>query len=355
MARSGLTFSDAANAAPPHAWFAISAVFHYLGPSFAVLLFPSVGVLGVAWMRIAAAAAIFAPWTAPWRTMAKADGQTRRLLIGLGVCLAVMNTAFYLALDRLPMSLVAAIEFVGTIGVALYGLRSARNLTALGLAVLGVFLLIDVRWSSDPIGLFWAFLNGALFVGYIVLGHRVSEAGASGGVERLGAAMAIAFLFILPIGFREACARLRKPDAGARRNWRRRLIIGDPVCVRSTGDVAAAAREFCADAGFAAGDRDCGRDHRAGANSEPPGHARRRSGDGRGRGSPTPGASPFQREAGDVVELRPSARKLSYRRLDARDPLGRAGAVPFFGEQTFEAILPELGASGSSASVTPSV
>jgi inner membrane transporter RhtA len=211
MARSGLTFSDAANAAPPHAWFAISAVFHYLGPSFAVLLFPSVGVLGVAWMRIAAAAAIFAPWTAPWRTMAKADGQTRRLLIGLGVCLAVMNTAFYLALDRLPMSLVAAIEFVGTIGVALYGLRSARNVTALGLAVLGVFLLIDVRWSSDPIGLFWAFLNGALFVGYIVLGHRVSEAGASGGVERLGAAMAIAFLFIMPIGFREALRAFENP------------------------------------------------------------------------------------------------------------------------------------------------
>ena len=45
----------AANAVPPHLWFATSAVFHYLGPSFAVLLFPSVGVLGVAWMRIAEA------------------------------------------------------------------------------------------------------------------------------------------------------------------------------------------------------------------------------------------------------------------------------------------------------------
>jgi inner membrane transporter RhtA len=198
------TFTQAANLAPPQAWFAVSAVFHYLGPSFAVLLFPSVGVLGVAWLRIAAAAAIFAPWTAPWRTIARADGETRRLLVGLGVCLAVMNTAFYLALDRLPMSLVAAIEFVGTIGVALYGLRTARNLAALALAVLGVFLLINVRWSSDPVGLFWAFLNGALFVGYIVLGHKVSEAGASGGVERLGAAMAIAFLIIMPIGFREA-------------------------------------------------------------------------------------------------------------------------------------------------------
>ena len=74
-----------------------------------------------------------------------------------------------------------------------------------------MFLLINVRWSSDPIGLFWAFLNGALFVGYIVLGHKISEAGASGGVERLGAAMAIAFLIILPIGFRQALAAFGNP------------------------------------------------------------------------------------------------------------------------------------------------
>jgi inner membrane transporter RhtA len=211
MAPPRLTFTKAANLAPPHAWFVVSAVFHYLGPSFAVLLFPSIGVLGVAWMRIATAAAIFAPWTAPWRTLANADWQTRRLLIGLGACLAVMNTAFYLALDRLPMSLVAAIEFVGTIGVALYGVRSARNLAALGLAVLGVFLLIGVRWSSDLIGLSWALLNGALFVGYIVLGHKISEAGASGGVERLGAAMSIAFLFIMPIGCAQALRAFGSP------------------------------------------------------------------------------------------------------------------------------------------------
>jgi inner membrane transporter RhtA len=211
MARSEATFTNAARLTPPQVWFAISAIFHYLGPSFAVLLFPAVGVLGVAWMRIASAAAIFAPWTAPWRTIARADWRTRRLLIGLGLCLAVMNTSFYLALDRLPMSLVAAIEFVGTIGIALYGLRTARNLAALGLAVLGVFLLINVRWSSDPIGLFWAFLNGALFVGYIVLGHKISEAGASGGVERLGAAMAIAFLCVMPIGFQQALRALGNP------------------------------------------------------------------------------------------------------------------------------------------------
>ena len=204
MPQSTLTLTKAAHSVPPHAWFGVSAVFHYLGPSFAVLLFPAVGVLGVAWMRIATAAAVFAPWTRPWRTLKEADAPTRLLLIGLGVCLAVMNTAFYLALARLPMSLVAAMEFVGTIGVALHGLRTGRNYAALALAVIGVLLLIDVTWSSDPVGLFWAFLNGALFVGYIVLGHRISEHGASGGVERLGAAMAIACLFITPIGLVQA-------------------------------------------------------------------------------------------------------------------------------------------------------
>lgn len=204
MKTKKITFTGAAEALPPHAWFGVSAVFHYLGPSFAVLLFPSIGVLGVAWLRIASAAAIFAPWTRPWRTLAQADQRTRILLIALGGCLAIMNCAFYLALDRLPISLVAAIEFIGTIGVALYGLRSGRNFAALALTAVGVFILIDVKWSSDPLGLFWAFLNGVLFVGYITLGHRISQGGASGGVERLGAAMAVALVFVMPIGIVEA-------------------------------------------------------------------------------------------------------------------------------------------------------
>jgi inner membrane transporter RhtA len=194
----------AAAAVPPQAWFGVSAVFHYLGPSFAVLLFPSVGVLGVAWFRIASAAAVFAVITRPWRTLARADLKTRLLLAGLGICLAVMNTSFYLALDRLPMSLVAAMEFVGTILVALYGLRTPRNLLALVLAVGGVFVLIDVRWEGDSLGLVWSALNAALFVGYIVLGHKAAQSGAGGGVERLGAAMLIAFIAIMPIGILQA-------------------------------------------------------------------------------------------------------------------------------------------------------
>ncbi|MER8748645.1 DMT family transporter [Mesorhizobium sp. M1050] len=201
---AGLPFRRLATTLPPHVWFGVSAVFHYLGPAFAVLLFPHVGVLGMAWLRIAAAALIFAPMTRPWRTLVRADRSSRLLLLAFGACLAVMNCSFYLALDRLPISLVAAIEFVGTIGVAVIGLRTTRNLAALAIAVAGTLLLIDVKWSSDPLGLFWAFLNGTLFVGYIVLGHRIAASGAGGGIASLGAAMAIAFIIVLPIGFRDA-------------------------------------------------------------------------------------------------------------------------------------------------------
>ena len=211
MSQPSLTFNAASRLAPPQAWFGVSAIFHYLGPSFAVLLFPSVGVLGVAWMRIASAALIFAPWTRPWRLIREATPTGMALILGLGICLAVMNTAFYLALNRLPMSLVATMEFVGTIGVALYGLRTLRNLGALALAVAGVFLLIGIRWSSDPVGLFWSFLNASLFVGYIILGHRIAERGASGGIERLGAAMSVAFLIIMPIGVLQAVKALHSP------------------------------------------------------------------------------------------------------------------------------------------------
>lgn len=212
-----LGLNRAANSLPPHAWFGVSAVFHYLGPSFAVLLFPAVGVLGVAWLRIGAAALIFAPWTRPWHTWRQADGRTRWLLVGLGACLAAMNTAFYLALDRLPMSLVASLEFVGVIALAAWGVRTGRNLLALAVAGGGVWLLIGKGWAGggwaeDPVGLFWAVLNGALFIGYVLLGHRLSAAGAGDGVARLGAAMAIAFVFVMPVGLIQALSAVTSPS-----------------------------------------------------------------------------------------------------------------------------------------------
>jgi inner membrane transporter RhtA len=185
--------------APPQAYFVVSAVFHYLGPAFAVLLFARVDVLGVAWLRIAAAAAVFGAWRKPWRAFAEQDTAGKRLLAAWGAVLAVMNVCFYVAIDRLPLGTVAAIEFVPVIALAALGARTPRNVAALLLAVPGVYLLTDVQIAVEPAGLAFAFANAVLFALYIVLADRVAKRDAIGGIDGLAASMMIALVVVTPI------------------------------------------------------------------------------------------------------------------------------------------------------------
>src|ERR671914_171217 len=168
---------------PPEAFFVGSALFHYLGPAFAVLLFARVEPAGVAWLRIASAAAFFALWRRPWRGLAGLDRAGRRVVLALGAVFAVMNVCFYVAIDRLPLGTVAAIEFLPVVLLAALGARTPRNVLALGLAAVGVYLLTDVRLEGEPIGVAFAFANAGLFALYIVLGHRVAQRGA--GIDGL--------------------------------------------------------------------------------------------------------------------------------------------------------------------------
>ena len=204
-------FSSLTERVPAPAYFVTSATFHYLGPAFAVLLFASVDVLGVAWLRIASAAVIFALWRKPWRVWGASSWEQRRLLIALGIVLGAMNCVFYLAIDRLPLGTVGAIEFLGPIVLAAIGVRSLRNLAALLLAVGGVYLLADAHFDAEPLGLVLAFANCALFAGYVVLGHRLAENGGASGIDRLGAAMLIAMIVVAPIGIADAMVTLTAP------------------------------------------------------------------------------------------------------------------------------------------------
>jgi len=207
--RAGSTFGQVttrtaasafATKAPPESFFAISAVFHYLGPAFAVLLFARVDVLGVAWLRIVSAGLIFALWRRPWRTYAALDREGRRVLLAWGAVLAVMNCVFYSAIDRLPLGTVAAIEFLPVIVLAAIGTRTRRNLVALAMAVAGVYLLTDVVLAGEPLGVAFAAVNAVLFALYIVLGAKVAEQGAGAGIDALAASMLIAALVVTPIG-----------------------------------------------------------------------------------------------------------------------------------------------------------
>jgi threonine/homoserine efflux transporter RhtA len=111
-------------AVPPQAYFVGSAVFHYLGPAFAVLLFARVDVLGVAWLRIAAAALIFALWRRPWRKLLALDRNGRMLIVALGVVFVAL----------LP----ATASVIGI--VVLHQLPSAVDLAGIALVMVGVAL-----------------------------------------------------------------------------------------------------------------------------------------------------------------------------------------------------------------------
>jgi inner membrane transporter RhtA len=136
---------------------------------------------------------------------------TLPLVIAMGTVLAVMNVCFYVAIDRLPLGTVAAIEFLPVILLAALGARSGRNAAALALAVGGVYLLTDVRLAAEPLGLLFAFANAALFALYIVVAHRVAGRGALGGIDGLAAAMLVALVVATPLGAWEAVPALVDP------------------------------------------------------------------------------------------------------------------------------------------------
>jgi inner membrane transporter RhtA len=184
-------------------FFVVSAIFHYLGPSLAVLLFARIAAPGVLWLRIFGAAVVFAGWRRPWRLAGRLDRRQLVTLLALGGVLAGMNALFYLAVARLPLATVGAIEFLGTVVLAALGAGTRRNVAALALCVGGVAVLTAIQVGASPLGLVFAFGNCAGFMLYVMLGHRVANTRVSdvfGGIDQLGAAMLIAAVVVTPAG-----------------------------------------------------------------------------------------------------------------------------------------------------------
>ena len=142
---------------PTHFIFVTSAFFHYLGPAFAVILFGYVPVLGVAWLRIATAAAAYATWRKPWRAVLPSLSRNDfAALVALGATFAAMNSCFYLAISKIPLATVGAIEFLAPVGLAASGVRNGRNLLALFLAGSGAYLLSEIQLPHQPLALAFA-------------------------------------------------------------------------------------------------------------------------------------------------------------------------------------------------------
>jgi inner membrane transporter RhtA len=179
---------------PPEPFFAIGAISQYAGAAIAVVLFEYVAAGTVALLRVVGAAIIIVvvrrSWSRPWSRATLAAAAV------FGTVLALMNLSFYLAIDRLPLGNAVAVEFLGPVAVAAVGARSVRTASGLGLAAIGVAVLVGVTPQGSAAGFGFALLAGTFWAGYIVLGHRVAMSGA--GVDGLGVGMAVGALVIAP-------------------------------------------------------------------------------------------------------------------------------------------------------------
>jgi inner membrane transporter RhtA len=111
----------------------------------------------------------------------------------------MMNCSFYLAIDRVPLGSVAAVEFVTVIVLAAAAARTARNGFAVVLAASGVAVVSDVRLQADALGLALTFTNAVLFALYVVVAHRVARHARLTGLDGLTAAMLVAAVLVSPL------------------------------------------------------------------------------------------------------------------------------------------------------------
>jgi inner membrane transporter RhtA len=168
------------------------------GAALATGLFARSGVAGTAFLRCSFAAVVLVAIARP-----RLRGRSRidlASLVAFGVLLAGMNTAFYEAIDRLPLGVAVTIEFLGPLTVATIFSRRRRDLIWIALAAAGVasFAGIPGGASLDGAGLAFAFAGAVCWGTYVLVAKRVGRTWE--GSEGLAAAMLVAALALAPFG-----------------------------------------------------------------------------------------------------------------------------------------------------------
>lgn len=182
------------------------------GAAFAVTLFPLFGALAISVSRLAVASLVVgsAVWLAArWR--ARRGGtmppgalswskEQWRAVITFGMAFGLMNGFFYCAIDRIPIGLALAVEFLGPLALASMLTRRLRDGVWVLCALAGMLVLgyeAAAGKDTDYLGLAFALIAGVFWALYIRSSAKVGALvpGASG----LAVAMLIGAAFITPV------------------------------------------------------------------------------------------------------------------------------------------------------------
>jgi inner membrane transporter RhtA len=168
-----------------------------VGASFAVLLFPEVGAIGVVSLRLGFSALILLLVCRPSLRGHGAAGWAT--VAGFGLVLAAMNFLFYEALDRIPLGAAVTIEVLGPLVLSVATSRRLSGWLWALLAFAGVALLGQGSFGHlDPVGVLFAFGAAATWAGYILLSARTGRRFAR--FDGLAIGMTIGAIATVPFG-----------------------------------------------------------------------------------------------------------------------------------------------------------
>lgn len=187
----------------PVAILIVAIASFQIGASISKSLFPSIGASGVTTLRMLVAALLLLAVLRPWRKRVYLSDLP--VIVGYGAALGMMNLLYYTSLKTVPQGVAVALEFTGPLSVALLCSRRWHDLLWVGLAILGLAMLLmlghEASAAIDPWGAACALGAGACWAGYILFGQR---AGHRHGTSAVAMGMAVAAIVVTPVGVLEA-------------------------------------------------------------------------------------------------------------------------------------------------------
>jgi inner membrane transporter RhtA len=195
------------------------------GSALATGLFDSIGPAGAVFLRAGfGALALLGLRAMMWEPL-RPRAWPHRDVILLGVSVAAVNLFFYAALDRLPLGITVTLEFVGPLGVALFGSRRRRDLIWALLAAVGIVLLSGGANGEriDALGVALALIAGAFWGAYILQSARVGA--LEPGIRGASLAAVVSAVLVAPFGIVQGGGEIATPT---------HLAVGAAVGVLST-------------------------------------------------------------------------------------------------------------------------
>jgi inner membrane transporter RhtA len=172
-----------------------SALSNQVGAAVGAHAFGAIGPAGVVAVRQVVAAAVLLPAARP-PVLRMTRAQWWPVLL-LAVVFGCMNLSLYTAIDHIGLGLAVTLEFLGPLGVALAGSRSARDLLIALAVAAGVYVLVLPGPSSDWLGLGLGLLAAGCWAGYILL-NRTAGARLP-GLQAPAVATTLCALAYLPV------------------------------------------------------------------------------------------------------------------------------------------------------------